>query len=99
MGVQMKMTWSPAKRAQNLKKHGLDFEIAQYVFDDPYHLSEQDRIENYEYRWRIIGMVNSIVIMVGCNYEEEDGEETIRIITARKATSTERRQYHETQRF
>jgi uncharacterized protein len=91
----MRFLWDKSKLEKNLKKHGLHFEIAQLVFDDPHHLSEQDRIENNECRWQTIGMAGSVLIMVGHNFEEKDGEEIIRIITARKATPKERKQYHE----
>jgi uncharacterized DUF497 family protein len=79
------------------KKHGLDFDRAKLVFNDPYHLSEQDRIEGHEYRWQTLGMVDSVLLIVGHNYEEAGDENVIRIITARKATPKERRLYHEAQ--
>ncbi len=91
----MKIVWDKVKSAKNLVKHDIDFETAQRVFDDPYQLSEQDRIEGHEYRWQTSGMIKNNVVMVGHNYEVRDGEEIIRIITARLATPKERRRYHE----
>ena len=92
----MKITWHETKRVKNIKKHGIDFKIAQLVFDDPLQLSEQDRVEGHEYRWQTIGMAQGILIMVGHNYVEGLDEDLIQIITARRATPKERRQYHET---
>ena len=64
------------------------------VFDDPQHLSQQDRIENGEYRWQTIGVVHGIVvILVAHTIRFESGNEIIRIISARKADRKERNRY------
>jgi len=66
------------------------------VFDDPNQLSIQDRYEGGEERWQTIGLVNGIaVLIVAHTFSDDDGEEIIRIISARKATPRERRRYHE----
>jgi uncharacterized protein (DUF4415 family) len=68
------------------RKHGIRFEEAVLVFDDPQHLSRQDRYENGEYRWQTIGLVHGvIVILVAHSVRFESGTEVIRIISARKA--------------
>ncbi|WP_420715476.1 BrnT family toxin [Cupriavidus sp. D39] len=46
MGVTILYSWDHNKAATNLAKHGVSFEVAQLVFEDPYHLSHQDRIQN-----------------------------------------------------
>lgn len=75
-------------------KHGIRFEDAVLVFDDPQHLSQQDRIENGEYRWQTIGLVHGIVvILVAHTIRFESGNEIIRIISARKADRKERSRY------
>ncbi|NUM00324.1 hypothetical protein GJ611_09985, partial [Escherichia coli] len=40
------------------------FEDAVLLFDDPQHLSQQERIENGEYRWQTIGLVYGIVVIL-----------------------------------
>lgn len=44
--------WDDRKSATNYRKHGIRFEEAALVFDDPLAVSEQDRIENGEQRWQ-----------------------------------------------
>jgi Ribonuclease toxin, BrnT, of type II toxin-antitoxin system len=52
----MRYEWDENKNDSNLEKHGLSFETASLVFDDPNALSIPDRIENGEERWQTIGM-------------------------------------------
>lgn len=86
--------WDTNKAKSNLIKHGIRFEDAVLVFDDPYHLSLQDRHENEEFRWQTIGLVHGlIVIMVAHTVRFESGDEVIRIISARKADRKERSRY------
>lgn len=76
------------------KKHGIRFEEAVLVFDDPQHLSQHDRYENGEYRWQTIGLVHGvIVVLVAHSVRFESGTEVIRIISARKADKKERNRY------
>ena len=89
----MHFVWDEAKSRRNLAKHRVSFELARLVFDDPFHLSIPDPYE-VEERWRTLGMVQGVVIlMVVHTVEENDGEEEIRIISARKATRLERQAY------
>ncbi|HED6241754.1 TPA: BrnT family toxin [Enterobacter sichuanensis] len=86
--------WDTNKAKSNLIKHGIRFEEAVLVFDDPYHLSLQNRHENGEFRWQTIGLVHGlIVIMVAHTVRFESGDEVIRIISARKADRKERSRY------
>jgi uncharacterized DUF497 family protein len=94
--AQVKWTWDPEKAAINLAKHGVSFETATHVFDDPCLLSDLDPFEG-EVRWRTTGMIMGVLIMVVhtepfavSGSEIEEG----RIISARKATPVERRAYH-----
>ena len=90
----MQFTWDERKNRANKQKHGISFETAVLVFDDPYHLSRQDREVDSEPRWQTIGMVNGVyVLLVTHSVNETEDEETIRIISARKATPQERRIY------
>jgi uncharacterized protein len=94
----MRYEWDENKNDSNLEKHGLSFETASLVFDDPNALSIPDRIENGEERWQTIGMIENIVIVMVAHtikLETESQEEIIRIISARKATRAERQEYEE----
>lgn len=76
----------------NRKKHRISFETASLVFDDPFHISVQDREVDGEARWQTIGMVNGVhVLLVAHTVDEEAG--LIRILSARKATRRERSIY------
>src|SRR5712671_4097885 len=82
----------------NQKKHaGIDFEIASRVFADPRLMLRKDRVVDGEQRWRGIGAVRKAVLLVVHVYREENpnGEEVIRIISAREANPEERRIYLE----
>jgi uncharacterized protein len=92
----MRFEWDPRKDKANRKKHGISFELAQRVFDDPNHLSLQDRQEGGEERWQTLGLIGPhAIVLVAHTYEDEHGEEIVRIISARKATRAERRLYDE----
>jgi len=77
--MPMEFEWDANKAKSNRVKHGIRFEDAVLVFDDPQHLSQQERIENGEYRWQTIGLVYGIVVIL--------------IISARKADRKERNRY------
>ena len=88
--MPMEFEWDANKATSNLKKHGIRFEEAVLVFDDPQHLSRHDRYENGEYRWQTIGLVHGvIVVLVAHSVRFESGTEVIRIISARKADGKE----------
>jgi uncharacterized protein len=92
----MRIVWDEAKNRANRLKHGVSFETARLVFDDPFHVSVPDRHEHGEERWTTIGMVGSVVILLVVHtYGEANGEETVRIISARKATKSERSRYQD----
>lgn len=89
-------TWDAAKEEGNRRKHGVSFEAAKLVFDDPLHLSRQDRVKGGEERWQTLGMVGGVVVLlVAHTWREADGDEHIRIISARRATKQERNIYEE----
>ncbi|ABQ26452.1 BrnT family toxin [Geotalea uraniireducens] len=92
----MESIWDEQKNMSNKAKHGVSFETAALVFDDPLHLSMLDRIEGGEERWQTMGMVgNVVVLLVAHTFIEDDGEEVARIISARKATRKERKCYEQ----
>lgn len=89
----MRFVWDEQKSRSNLAKHKVSFDLARLVFDDPMHLSIPDPYEG-EVRWRTIGLVKGVVVLLVVHtVEEEHGEEEIRIISARKATRFESETY------
>lgn len=91
----MRFEWDEAKSKSNLRKHRVSFETAMLAFKDPSSLTEQDQEIGGEVRWRTIGMVDGQLILFVAHTVEEQKEEIVRIISARKATPTERREYEE----
>ncbi|HLV95429.1 MAG TPA: BrnT family toxin [Candidatus Acidoferrales bacterium] len=92
----MRFVWDPEKSRRNLAKHKVSFETAALVFDDPFAVSVLDRVVEGEERWNTLGLAAGMVILLVVHaYRLEDGEETVRIISARKATPAERRIYEE----
>ncbi len=91
----MKFEWNEEKNQLNKDKHGVSFEEAKEVFDDPLQLSKLDQRFNYfEERWRTIGSTKKYQILVVANmFFTDEGEELIRIISARKANTNERNSY------
>ena len=90
----MTFTWDPAKAEANLKKHGVDFREAATVFDDPWSVAFPDADHSWgERRFLIIGASARGRVLV-VTYAEVNVH-LIRIISARAATSAERRFYEE----
>jgi uncharacterized protein len=93
-------SWDPAKARSNAAQHGLTFETAARVFLDPFAVTDQDRIEGGEQRWRTTGLVDGLLVVVVAHTlsEDDDGSELIRLISARRADAKERRSYEEARR-
>ena len=90
----MRFDWDETKNAINLRKHGVDFNTASLVFDDPLHLPVKDREVDGEVRWQTVGMADGVLLLLVVHtFEDEDEAEVIRIISARKADAHERRRY------
>ena len=93
----MRWTWDLEKDSLNRESHGLSFETAMLVFDDPLAATRADPYPG-EQRWRTIGMVGEVVLLVVHTWPEAGhvtGDEVGRIISARKATRHEREAYEE----
>jgi len=86
--------WAESKAQNNLKKHGVSFEEAATVFYDPLSLTvpDPDHGEPEEERCLILGLsgMGRILVVAHC-----DRGDSIRIISARLATPSERRGYEE----
>jgi uncharacterized DUF497 family protein len=92
----MRITWDDRKNRSNIAKHKLSFETASLAFEDPRALSLLDRVVHGEERWQTVGLAGGIaVVLVAHTWHEQDGEELIHIISARKATPSERNRYEE----
>lgn len=84
--------WDDAKAAANAQKHGITFEEARGVFDDPFGLELLDDRELYgEDRYVLIGMTKDRVLVVVYVLRNQRD----RIISARRAEPNEKRAYHE----
>lgn len=87
--------WDEDKNQTNKRKHGISFETAMHVFNDPY------RIEIYDFehsisedRYNTIGIVENVLFVV---YTERN--DNIRLISARHATAEERSIYYDQDRY
>jgi len=91
----LSFTWDENKSLSNLDKHGISFGEAQTVFYDDHAIEYFDPDHSRgEDRFILLGMSNKPRLLVVCHcYREDNG--IIRIISARKATSNERRAYEE----
>jgi uncharacterized DUF497 family protein len=91
----MKFEWDKNKNKENLKKHGISFEIAVRVFDDTFSLDRIQAVHGDEERRETIGVTHRAVILFAYTSRDFEGEELIRIISARRADPYERRHYQE----
>lgn len=88
--------WDASKANSNFQKHGVSFELAATVFNDPLMLTIPDEEHSFsEERWITIGQaVNcKLILLVHTFIEINETVANIRIISARKATKHEQRQY------
>jgi uncharacterized DUF497 family protein len=87
--------WDPLKAESNIRKHGVSFGLATDVFHDPDVIVEKERVADGEQRWKAIGIADSVICLVVIHTfgsaDEED--EVIRLISARRVSKKERRQY------
>ena len=95
--MQYNFEWDPDKAKVNIHKHGVSFEQAAWIFLDPLHIvifdSEHSGVEE---RWVTLGKTNDGVLLVVVHtFKEHEDSATIRVISARKATVREQRQYEE----
>ena len=86
----MKIIWDPKKAESNFRKHKIRFSDAESVLFDPMALTVEDQIIDQEKRFLSVGSdaIGRILVVVYAYYGD-----TIRLISARKATSRERKYY------
>jgi uncharacterized protein len=89
----MRFEWDASKAASNAKKHKVTFEMAKTVFYDDFAVQFFDEEHSVdEERFLLLGMSSDARLLLVCHCEREDGD-VIRIISARKATESEARNY------
>jgi uncharacterized protein len=89
--MELQFEWDKAKAENNLRRHGVSFDLAKTVFEDPFAIEFlDDREEHGEERFAIVGM-NEAKVLLFVAYTER--EERIRIISARRATQYEQDGY------
>jgi uncharacterized protein len=88
----MRFQFDPAKAAANLRKHGVSFADAEGVFHDPFAVTIEDPDAEGERHFAAIGLGNSgelLVVVYALRGDE------FRLISARRATRKERKQYED----
>ena len=88
--MPIKFTWSSTKRASNLAKHGLDFELAERVFAGLTYTFEDERFAYPEVRFVTVGLLHGAPATI---IHTETADE-IRIISFRRATGSEAALYY-----
>lgn len=90
----MRFRWDEAKRRANIVKHGIDFSDVPPVFDGYTVTLEDNRFEYPERRFVTFGLLAGRVVAIA----HTEAEDTIRIVSARKATKNEQESYFSTLR-
>lgn len=88
----MEFEWDENKNRENKRKHGISFEEAKEIFFGIVFTSIDDRFDYDEIREISIGTIEGVVIVTVIHTERN---RKMRLISARKATPKERRQYYE----
>jgi uncharacterized DUF497 family protein len=88
----MKFGWDPRKADSNILKHGVDFADAVIALEDENALTIED-VGHNEQRFKTLGMGPKLDILFVVHVERN--EDTIRIISARKADRSEIKQYYQ----
>jgi uncharacterized DUF497 family protein len=92
--MALEFEWDPVKAELNLKEHGVSFDEATTIFRDTLSITISDPDHSdYEHRFIDIGMSHRMRLLV-VSYTER--KHKIRIISARRATRAERKNYEET---
>ncbi len=95
MEVEYNFEWDFYKARSNQSKHGVSFQQATQVFKDPIALTLFDEEHGLdEERWTTLGQLpDGQYLLVIHTFEQQDNRIDIRMISARKATKNEIRQY------
>jgi len=91
---KLRFEWDTQKSSANKRKHGVSFEEAQTVFYDDLAILIEDEDDDEEDRFVLLGVSLALRMLIVCHcYREEDS--VIRIISARKANRSERKNYEQ----
>ena len=90
----MKFEWDALKAKANIEKHGVSFEEARTVFFDEHAklIGDPDHSEN-EDRFVLLGLSSGLRVLIVCHCYRSEGN-VIRIISARKASTNEKKAYN-----
>ncbi|HEV2880510.1 MAG TPA: BrnT family toxin [Pyrinomonadaceae bacterium] len=89
----MEFEWDETKAAANLSKHGISFDEAQTVFNNPLYVDFYDPDHSFEeHRYLIVGVSQRSRLLL-VSYAERDN--IVRLVSAREATRAEREVYEE----
>ncbi|PCJ44656.1 MAG: hypothetical protein COA99_06720 [Moraxellaceae bacterium] len=95
--MQYNFKWDPIKAQSNVRKHGITFEEASKVFNDPMALTifDDNESSNDEDRWITLGQIKNqhYLVVVHTFHDTDKDILTIRLISARAATKNEIKQY------
>ncbi len=96
--MRARCTWDPAKAERNQRAHGISFETAAEVFDDPNHVAGDNYFieSDGEQRYQIIGMTRSLVLLLVVFVDRRQPDvEVVHLISARKAVDYEESIYND----
>lgn len=92
----MGVVWDPSKARSNLEKHGVSFSDVEPAFYDDFAISIPDEFSKKEERFLLVGRdALGRILTVSYTYRGD----SIRLISARPATNSERREYEKELRF
>jgi len=88
----MRYSYDPKKKAENLKKHGMNFDDAQGVIESIKTVTFEDkRFEYGEARYLTLGLLHGVIVIIAT----AETDKTVRIISMRKADKNEQKIYYE----
>jgi len=90
--MSIQFEWDEDKNASNRKKHGISFEEAALIFDGIVLTNEQFHVESSEYRELSFGLLGAALVLAVI-HTDRNGK--ARIISARKATKSERKFFYD----
>ena len=89
----MRFEWDETKNRTNIRKYGFDFTDAWKIFEFPVLTDLDDRYDYREGRWTAIGVLGSRIVVI---VYTEPAQDTVRIISLRKALQYEQEIYKQT---
>ncbi len=95
--MYVRFTWDEKKKKANRKKHGVSFETAQSIFDDPFHIVIDNYLIDGEQRVQAIGKSQELLLIAAIflDRSEDSDQIVIHLISARKATAYEQAIYED----